>query len=488
MVLNNKQSALYVIGFVFIIVSMTIVYYLTSKPSEHFSNGALTTYNNLMNNSSCERDFRTYIELDGANLSERALQAKESPGNCKVNIRSPKHSEDASFIVENHIKYALTSVCVSLRYTEIHTSDNDRIVTVKFAKTNKDDYINLMYLFMGNPVYIEFEDSVPYVPMYTNSNNTLSNINDKETSITCSFRRLVGPNQEPNTLFKFNNAKNLRDIFKDIINKQSNVEKLVNSRVYLLDKESAQTTSVQLNLQNVYSTNPIIGTIKLYKKNYSTTENPKSDVFFFHQRIYTMMQNGDLPVFTFGFNILSSDSIQKELSQAVEIFKVYMPHKSIGKHAETCMPDMRMLETTNVNILSCIVSMTSEEKKRGVYVFRASTGSRSGNTCTLSSDDTITVTLPLLGGISTVSVVLTVSPVEKIALFKWKDETGHDKFIFTRSQKCNKNNFFNQLFTQRQSGSVESNDIDMLYHSTFVTKLKFAELGHRHYVNSYLEN
>lgn len=488
MVLNKKQSALYVVAFIIIIICMTMIYYMSAVPSEHFSNSdnaSLTVYNNLMNNTTCERDFSTHINIQNVNLSDRALQLSESPGSCRVNMRSAQLSDEASYIVENNIKYALTSVCVTFKYTEMYLRNGDSMLSIVFSKVNKDDYINLMYLFMGNPVYVEFEDSVPYVPIHS---STFSNVNDKHKMIICHFRRLVNPQQNTSALFKFNNAKPIRNIFKNTINVRSSVLKPLSAKVYFLDKDNAQTTSTTMVLQNAYKTNPVIGNIKLYKRDYSITENPQSEIFFFHQRIFTMMQNGDLPVFTFSFEMLTSNDLENELSQAVEVFKVYMVHSSIGKHAESCMSNMKILENTNSNILSCIISMSSGQKKRKQYTFTASTGSRSGNnTCALNAENTLAVTLPILGGVSKLRITLTVSPVEKIALFKWTDNEGNDKFIFTRSQKCNKNNFFHQLFSQRQVGKVEANDINMSYHSKFITQLYFAELGHRHYINSFLQ-
>jgi hypothetical protein len=57
-------------------------------------------------------------------------------------------------------------------------------------------------------------------------------------------------------------------------------------------------------------------------------------------------------------------------------------------------------------------------------------------------------------------------------------------FVFKRTHVCDANNSFLEVFSRKSSGATIINeDINLMYHTTYIKDVKRAQLGHVHYMD-----
>lgn len=510
MVFKNKQIALTVIIFIVIIISMAIIYYSMSlsKKKEHFAlveTEPLWAFNEFMTRQNCQRNMEFIHRAKASfNVSQRAMADSSSPGRCMSSITDVQQTDEMSYVEESFIKYGMKSICVPMSFATISVwngGNGTQFVRIRFSNETRDDIQNMMYLYMLNPLYIEFETtgvSEPFIPMFIYRNEHTNFVKEYkgETDLPAfniMFQRLVNTKLTKKDPFNFPNAKQISELFTtaQMNSRAPKTRHSLKLKIYYLDVNEAQTSGVNMNLAKVYARNPIINSVKIFKSDYKTVENNNTDIFYFHQKVYMQLQNGETPSFTVGFSINVTDKLSDQLAEATEVLKIFMDH-SIGKRENSCnfrtndgyLDSYTPLSNTFSNILSCI--MYSEPDNQEIFHFYATTGSNGWNNqgCNFTDRNTLRVELPILSETSAIHIVLTVTPYEKIALFKWKDAENKDKFIFKRTTGCSKN-FFTDIFNQRKTGPVTQSDINMTYNSKYIMGLKNVQLGHVNYFNEY---
>lgn len=541
----SKQIALTVVVFILIIVSMAIIFnFRINKTLETFAieRLALEDLNQYLKGKSCNRklEFTNFVNQT-YNASQRSLSDHvRGRGSCPSSLSQADATPEMSIIEENKISYRLKTMCIRLNYEifDVDKFNNGNLVSLYLDNSSEriDNFINLLYLFLLNPIYVEFENSTAYIPEYDDSaggnqqiftSSYYSNYdrglilnNKSKTKIPMAFKRLIPANStSKNSTFNYVEAPELTDL---IVNKDGGS---VNAKLYYLESQDMQTTGIKMSLDKYYKKENKTDVITIYDKNYQSTYDSTTEDYFFHQKMYVLFQNSHPPIFTFKFEVcITIDNYKNLQSRSVEIFKVYIDTE-LGKYI-SCS-GYEPIDTKNHNILSGSIyskygvqkpkkekktmsiqqamerdddsqSECTMKKKKSIwdieerkpfdttYILSFSTSNnKTVDSCSTDPVGNLDIELPFANANERVIVIVTVSPYEKIALCKWKMEEK-EYFTFKRTQKCNTNNNFFNIFSQRANNKTAINEnVKLAYDTSFVTKLNYVQLGHKQYLSDY---
>lgn len=511
----SKHMAAVLVSFAIIVLLMIIVFLTKQKTLEEkfaVEKLPLVDYNEFRPRKYCYRDlaFTSFAE-SAYKASERAIESDiKTNGTCPQDLRAPALSSDMAKIEENRMKYLLMSACVNLQYKVIDLNEKNQSnsITIYFNNNQAsiDNSTNILYLFLTNPIYIEFEGSDAYIPdyddiskvttssYYTNFNEGLILGNKSNSDIACSFRRLINfGGTGKNATFNYRaNGKPVKQLNTLITNKVANT---INAKVYFLDNDDLAGTKMSLNNQFVNQRSNNTGVLTIYKKNYNNTVSKNLDEFYFHQNIYKFITNSEYPIFTFRFEIsIPSTDYQKLSNKNLEIMKVFM-NTNIGKYS-SC-PLYESMYNNNANILSAIITGYNQINKTFVLTF-TTTDNANDATCGPSiipprnfdkrtNPSNLHVELPYSVNNERVKVIITVSPYEKITLCKWKTNEK-ENFIFKRTPLCSTENNFAKVFGQREMQNpapLQNEDIQLAFSTEYIKDIAYVQLGHMNYLQEY---
>jgi hypothetical protein len=394
-----------------------------------------------------------------------------------------------------------------------------------------------LYFFLVNPIYVEFEGSTAYIPeyddtktldpsfyttsFYTNFNSGPILKNKSTDRIPFALRRLIPYNSSSkNATFDYTN-KSL-PLKQTIINRTNSS---VNARVYFLESQLVQTTGLYRSLDQLYKRDSDIGVMKIYNKNYQVDIKPTADEYYFHQKMYVLLQNSLQPVMTFKFELcVPVERYDKLVNKSTEIFKVYID-SNVGKYIDC--PNFKTIDVNNNNILSASVStklwlnnqepenisvkqamsrdgsvankpecnlekqsvqqkIQQSDKYDVTYLLKFTTSNNKDNkSCSFENEGELLIELPFASTNERISVVVTVSPYEKIALCKW-NANGQEYFTFKRTPKCQSNNNFYNVINQRSlNKEVINENINLAYDTSYIANINYVQLGHKNYLKDY---
>ena len=489
-----KQITISIIGLILIVMSMSIVFYLTkeNRKETFLQSLPLAEYNSLQNSANCQREFMfNNYPTAKYNVSERAVVSQLSPQTCSSEVPRESLPFEYSIIEDGSISYSVQMLCFDLRFRQVAITKSPEHMYINICNETRDDLNNLINVLLSNPLYMEINDSYPYMPVYSLSTfyfNSLSNMQlyPKEKTgdlVKCVFRRMIEANQTGNEASKYPKSKDpLKSLERALLDKSDDV-KIANVKVYYLEAKEAQTSGIIMDLSRKYVAKGI-ETVRLYKNNYLTTMDRSKDEFFFNQKMYILMQNSELPIFTFAFTInVPKKSYNDILEKQVEILKVYT-ERPLERYTMPCRINFQPLDRNNANILSCTVFSSTTSKDAYVLSFLTSHANRTGS-CSFPEPSALRMEIPMSDDNDNVQVVVTVSPYEKIALCKWTSG-GVKQFTFKRTDKCNVGNDFKDSFTQNSSGGrLTDVNMNLTYDSKYVVGLKRAQIGHTQYLSDY---
>lgn len=540
----SKQFALILVVFILVIISMAIIFHFrVNKSVEKFANETLMLeeLNIYKNMRSCPRKIAfTNFVTQTYNASERSItDISSKTGDCPIRASGGAVTPELSEVEENKIPYSIKSICIKLKYEifDRDDSNNESLVSLYLVNdgTQIDNSINLLYFFLVNPIYVEFEGSTAYVPeyddtkgidpsyyttsFYTNFNSGPILKNKSTNRIPFALRRLIPYNSSSkNATFDYTD-KSL-PLKQTVLNRMNSS---VNARVYFLESQLVQTTGLYRSLDQVYKRDSEIGVMKIYNKNYQVDIKPTVDEYYFHQKMYVLLQNSLQPIMTFKFELcVPVERYEKLVNKSTEVFKVYID-TNLGKYTDC--PHFKTIDVNNNNILSASVStkqwlnkqdqenisvkqaMSRDksvankpecnlEKKKFVlqqsdkydvtYLLKFTTSNNKDNkSCSFENEGELLIELPFASTNERISVVVTVSPYEKIALCKW-NANGQEYFTFKRTPKCqSNNNFFNVINQRSLNKEIINENINLAYDTSYIANINYVQLGHKNYLKDY---
>jgi hypothetical protein len=487
----------------FVIYGICITYAKsnTDKAIEHYANTQnlpLAAVND--NNKSCSRQLGFTKFVDAAfKASDRSIASSyASNGSCPVDLSQPYLSPDMSIIEENTFVYVLKSLCLNIKYRSISPSYNSETVNVLFRnkKDSFDDSLTLLYFFLANPIYVEFETSDAYAPDYNAHALTKMNMkgfyltnysggdilrDSPDDDINVAFKRLVPQNTNlSNPTFNYTlNGKKVPNLENLIATKSDGN---INMKVYFLDDQCPPTAGRSLSIP--YITANRVSTIKIFNKNYANDIDVYRDEFYFHQKIFILLQNSKFPVMTFSYEInCTKDKLKTSGSNMVEIYKAYMDN-NMGSYGSSLWYVQPIDGVNNMNIFSSFVYTYADSKN---FLLRFDTGSNdSGKELAFNNDSGLALELPIAALHERIKVTVTITPSEKIALCKWAAD-GKDYYVYKRTATCSTSNQFAKLFSQPINSPKNIGDIYVKYDTMFVTNSYTVKLGYTNYLDLYMD-
>jgi hypothetical protein len=460
-----------------------------------------------LNEVSCGRKlkFKKFPDLN-LTASERASDGINGGASfsCPINSQVSTNKE-YSEIEENFISYHLYKSCISLMFNQnalvpaldaMKSSDNS--VTYSFRNTTDSDMQALTYMFLLNPLYVEFNKSEPYVPDYTLTNFFTNVPRDmfkqmthvKRDPMQLRFKKLISnPSMKNNRTFQIiqstTNAptgssdtslrSNLRKLVADNSDKQASyfdpIYKPLPIRLYYLEESGEkQITQHYLNLKY----EPVKKTTNLFVKNYGTKYADTSDEFGFMNKIFLMMTNKQSITLTLGFSI-NVNNVLLIPNEKREVMRLSMDHDKIGA-ISTCNNGYNMISSASTvsNMMSVFLETTPTFPETFRLLFTTSV-ERNCNANPNELTNNLQIELPYMKDANAlIHIAVTVSPVEKIVVAKWDNKY----FVIKRTPSCSRTNNFQTLIQNSQ----EINDIKLSYDTSFVKKLDAARIGHVNYL------
>lgn len=441
-----------------------------------------TSYNeHTQGNISCPRalGFSRFAEASHY-VSTRAQTSEYQPsGACPISSTSPSLEKDYSLVEENTLTYVLKSLCLNLHHTSMLVNREE--VRMRLVKNSQklSDLMNLVYLFLLNPVYIEIEDSIPYVVDKVDpSSNMLSNYigyglvpgerpHAMNSSIDFVLKRLLPTGKVSQDMAFSTNTKQVATARRN----QANL------RIYYLD--TADATGRRIEFKNT----ELVDTLTIFDKNYaSTIANKTSNEYYFNQRIYMLLTNSKFPVFNIKFDLHLNQQTHAPLitgkKATLELLKIYMDHPEYV-YSSTC-PFQPLGGPKNNSIVSVVVEGNSNAPK--AYKLSFVTG-KNKNDCGYAANNDLEIELPYVANTERITIILTVTPYNKMVLAQWVEE-GTSFFKFKRNEKCDTQNNFATLFNQdKTKAPVKVHNILAKYDQEYVRKVHYVHIGHMNYVN-----
>lgn len=505
----SKNVAMLFISFGFIIVMMAIIFVMKQQQIQEKEYFVTSTMESLpllnLNGGSCQRNlaFTSFASSTYTAAARASRSDFKTSGSCPVNMKAPVLAIDMAKIEENRMSYLLKYACINLAYKiiDIDTANknNNVVIYVDNNNSSMDNAVNLLYLFLLNPVFIEFEGSDAYIPdygslnknaasFYTNFNTGKILQNSSNFDVACSFKRLLSAGAS---------SKNATFLYKDIAKLDSIIKNpqngFINTKIYYLDNDNSVAGTrrfLEEEFLNQRSNN--VGVIPIYKKSYINSVDKQTDEFYFHQNLYTLITNSQSPVISFKFNIsIPQAESAKYVNKNVEIMKIYMD-TTTGKYSRCS--NFEPIGKNNHNLLNAVVS--GFPNIRDTFLLTFSTSDNGYNQpCSpeialnkkANNSSMLQVELPFSPNSEQISVIITITPFEKITLCKWKFDKD-SFFIFKRSTECSSKNNMNKLFSQRSaatSNPLENEDIMMNFDTKCIQTIKYVQLGHINYINEY---
>jgi len=438
-------------------------------------------------NPACPRDlvFPKFIDAQ-YNASERAQLSEMNPtGTCDVSLTSPVLAMDYSIVEENTMTYILKSLCLNLNHDYVWRFANRHVafrvpkppknMNIVPATYNASDLLPVLTLLALNPLYVEFDESIAYVlnkqihscNFVTNyyGNGLTSNqdtIQDRHFEL--HFIPLLNGQQASNAVF----SKRTKQVVES-----GNPNGKSNVRTFYLD--GGDTSGRRLTFPN--STNQSKQLI--FNKAYGNL--PKdSDAYFFSQRIFVMLTNGKYPIFNFKFDIHVNKQHEVTLSgqnRKQEIFKMYMEHPEYQYGSCTFEP----LGIKNNNVVSAILE--GYNTVRGSYKLSFVTGKNKTSCNYRSNDNELEIELPYVQNTERISILLSVSPTEKIVLAQWAIQ-GIKYVTFKRSTLCDNTSNFARIFT-KTDGVPRIENMYAEYDNNYVRSFDYIHLGHMNMMSEF---
>lgn len=458
--------------------------YLSSYRETFITQGPLmwTNFNEWkQGDTTCPRAiaFSKFAEATYHASLRSQLSGYQPSGACTLSSTDPTLEKDYALVEENTLTYVLKSLCLNLSHKQMFVSDN--MVSLQLIKVSEkmSDLMNIIYLYVLNPVYIEVENSAPYVvDRFNPSSNILTNYkgpgivredaNAGDGNVIAFLLRPLIPQGQ--------HSKNA--VFMDEKKPPQAATKPINMRIYYLD--NADATGRRIEFKNT----ELKDTLTIFDKNYASSIIDKtSNEYYFNQRIYMLLTNSKFPVVNIKFDIhlnTYNDSTRISGKNAtLELMRMYMENPDYNYFA---CPFEPLSGTRNNNILSVVVQGYRNTPE--AYKLSFVTG-KNKTECNYHEKNQLEIELPYVGNTERISILLTITPYSKMMLAQWV-ENGQSYFKFKRNDQCDTNNNFAELFSQGKTNTpVKIDNILMKYDNETIKRVHYIHLGHLNYMDEF---
>lgn len=401
-----------------------------------------------------------YFSRNAFTASQRSLPdyetVKTNPvANCRIDKINGIVNESHSIVHENSLFYNLKNSCMAFRTKGAQVAN--RAVTINFLVDSTDNLSNFSKLLLLNPLYVEFvldeyTTSVAYrclniSPTFTNKKE----LRDYGESLPMLFYPVPKLNNASNncdSAFDYESlSKSQREITSNDLERMFKYNNVINMKVYYLDTLSSSFQNIGRALKLVYSES---GAVNIFEADYQKYFQDKyaTNIYEFMNNVALMYTNYVYPVFTFKFDInVTKQHHYHTPGEAKDLFaKIFMDNDTGLYNFCTNTLDTSSSKN-NLNILGLAIDGIDQQ----YYNLIAFTGTT--NYCNLGAKNNVVVKLPYLSLNNYVTVVVTVTPTEKIVLAKWSDISEGNvspSFSYAKVSDCGDSSSYSTCLQKRQ--------------------------------------
>lgn len=447
-------------------------------------------------------------------------------GNCMIPLTNDginKVSDTYSIVRDNYIYYSLTRTCLGLKYKNV-TINGDR-VTFTFSTAQNTDRLALTYLMLLNPVFCEFsfnqaKTTVAYYPIFHNDVTTMigAAYNAEKvfrySTFNIDIASKYGPNKintdDPSITFEVvlplarKGEDSLFNYFTDA-NPFVRVQDLsyppygiVNVSAFYLDNNiptSYQNIGKMLardGFANLFSYPPLLTNNNNdlvvfdtnYVQKYSQNQNTR-DIYEFNNNINVFFKNNVQPVFTVCYDVkITGKTVGGLENQNIVISRMFMDN-DFGNYTN-CDQITQELGKKNNNMFMVVLEIGQQGNNGYNLSFVTGRGGSCNYRQNSNDQSNLTLPLPYLMEDSTMRIIFTITPNEKIACAIWNDPmTTSIHTSVARSSHCSDDLNIAKLFKD-QARPFQSANIKMNTNATFVQTLRYISLGYPNLLTEYL--
>ena len=471
---SNFIVPVYMYAFVVILLLLVILRLLATSRriapviKETYAEGRWSGFNVVPNFKGYNLQFAEDVKQNSVSVYARSVPSSTTNnGSCKTYTGKygigDKNVNSVAKVTEGDIPYYLTHTCIAMYQSKIQLAGS--LAQVSVILTDKSTPKHIGYLYLKNPVFIQFNKSYPYSMWYDANTSLLSNWNGKGRGQDDKKNYSRAENKTHTLLLKRIDQNNT--MFKDItgstyLSRETN--KLLNVKIYNLVRDPAKKYEVPLlrNLTSSSQTQEVMNLV--FKKSDNAPINMNSSVELalqeFWQKIGIQLKNKQPFTLTFKFQLNF-----KKVLRTTEVFRVYSSYgtNNFGKDASNIyIPDDKLKGgvTHKNNILSVVLVRHSAEKFLLRFVTQTGTLENFGSR-------ELELWLPYNENKENVfNITTSVHPYHKIALATWK---SNNLYKFKRTTSENEAKITNDFQTLVNAGNAAAqHDIMWSYNPSFV--------------------
>ena len=469
------------------VVLIGIVLTLTNSPSkdvkpvEHYADLSLNTFNKM----ECGRNLVFPNHKDSTLAVAARAYRDASDASCPTSINVQVPSEDHYEVRENEVVYNLRSRCMSALIVSAK-NEGDGTIMIEFSPESLEVVKEMVFL---NPLFIEFNKSVAYVPTYYYESSfahgwggfTLTNITGPDyLNYQTQPTRMRFYKIAENGSLKYSLNSNNLDTSPSALAVPGNIS----MTVYYLKIHNA--SSYMLPIQHNPNVMTRINTVKIFDKAFNSNIDKNIDpTYFFHQKFDVILRSNTTPVFTmkYAFNLSKNKTEERNGAKFIpnnsfhEMIRVFMDIP-FGQYTNTWgINQMDLVRSSNMFAFYAIAENDYRNEFFLVATF-PSQGVGEPVENLFVQRNPVYIALPYSVGTSIFTVTATFTSVDMIIKVEWKDsETRADKFVYKRRPWCGSTNLYNTIFTDKNRSNY--NDIYMKYDNFYVTNISPFKVGYR---------
>ena len=411
-----------------------------------------------------------YFKINGTLASSRANKANNSylnTGTCINTSRDPNINPSFAIVHEDSLFYQLTSACLNVNMVDyVYGSD-----PVKFSIIFSNHNNNLVNFLTLNPLYVEFN------PTDMNSTIGYSIIgpivyNTELSNYSITFTPVFNAQITQDDLFNYpQNMPSKTHILNSDLQEMKNTG-YANITIYYLDNLDTSFQSVGRTLNLTYNND---GINNIYDEKFANLYGISTSIqkYEFMNMLSLMYANQVSPVLSFQFNLQVFEPFPAANNNNIVIKTT--ADNYVGAYS-TCTNTIDIPGTKQLNNIFSASIIDNKNSTFTLSVFTAK-----NQDCGLNNSSIVTCILPYSK--NNMTVVLTLSPTNKILFVCWKDIYNNRKNIsYTNIKLCSETDGLYDLFINPIAKDT-LNNINMNYLTKYITNVKHCTLGYVNYNN-----
>ena len=409
-----------------------------------------------------------YFRINGTLASSRANKTNLSylnSGTCISTTRDPNINPSFAIVHENSLFYQLTTACLNINVDDYLYGSDPTTFSITFNNMNN----NLLNLLTLNPLYVEFNLPSNNITIGYSITGPIT-YNTNLTNYTLTFTPVFNPQVMQDDLFNYpmNMPSKVPILNSDL--QSIKAAGLLNITAYYLDTLDTSFQSVGRTLNIKYNNQ---GSNNIFQQNYANLYGVSSSIqaYEFMNMLSLMYANQIAPVLSFQFQI------QVQTPPLNSIQNIIMK-TTAGNYVGAYTSCTNAIDIPATPQLNNIFSASIIDNGNNTYTLSVFTAKNQD--CGLNNSSIVSCILPYSQ--NNMTVILTLSPTNKILFVCWRDIFNNNQInsTYTNIKLCSENDGLYDLFINPIAKDT-LNDINMNYVNNYITNVNNCTLGYVNY-------